>query len=87
MTTIIRGVFRNLSRGGLKFVFLPGGGGGLSTRWGMKTPEINRFHWSRGGLAPIAPTPEYASGNNNDIFQENTDQTNIFIMSIKNFSA
>ena len=55
-----RGVFRNLSRGGLKFFIFPGG---LSVRWGLKLPKINRFLWSWGGLAPIAP-PEYAPGGN-----------------------
>ena len=39
------------SGGGLNFFIFPGVG--LSTRWGLK-PEINRFHWSRGGLPPIA---------------------------------
>ena len=49
-----RVVVRNLStRGGSNIFFLSRGG--LSTRWGLKPPEIHRFHWSRGGLAPIAP--------------------------------
>ncbi len=38
--------------GGLKFLYFQGG----STPVGAwKPPEINRFHWSRGGLAQIAP--------------------------------
>jgi len=48
-----------LSGGGLKFFLFPGGGGS-ATVGARKSPEINRFHWSRDGLAPIAP-PEYAS--------------------------
>jgi len=62
LNVIFRGVFRNLSRGGLNFFSLSRGGGSAPVgAW--KPPEINRFHWSReGGLAPIAP-PEYASGN------------------------
>ena len=54
-----RGVFRNLSRGGVLTFFLSSGG--LSTRWGMKTPMKSiDFTGPGGGLAPIAP-PEYAS--------------------------
>jgi len=35
--------------------------GSLATVGVCKTPEFNRFHWSRGGLAPISsPPPEYA---------------------------
>ena len=50
----------NLSKGGLKFFSLSSGG--LMALLGAWKPhEINRFHWSRGGLAPIAPPPEYAS--------------------------
>ena len=38
-------------------------GGGLSTRWGLKTPlKSIDFTGPRGGLAPIAPPTEYASG-------------------------
>ena len=49
----IRGVFRNLSRGGLTFFSLSRGDSAPVGAW--KPPEINRFHWSRvGGLAPIA---------------------------------
>ena len=50
---LIRGVFRNLSRGGLNFFIFPGGGSAPVGGW--KPPEINRFHWSWGGLAPIDP--------------------------------
>ena len=38
-------------------------GGWLSTRWGLKTPlKSIDFTGPRGGLAPIAPPTEYASG-------------------------
>ena len=38
---------------------------GLCTCWDLNSPEIHRFHGSRGGgLAPIAPPPDYASGYN-----------------------
>ena len=50
---IHRGVFRNLSRGGLNFVLFPGRGSASVGAW--KPHKINRFHWSRGGLAPIHP--------------------------------
>ena len=52
ITPIVRGVFRNLSRGGVNF-FLSRGDSAPVGAW--KSPEINRFHCSRGGLAPIAP--------------------------------
>ena len=51
---LCRGVFRNLYRGGLHFQ------GGLALVGARNPPEINRFHWSRGDLASIAPPTEYA---------------------------
>jgi len=29
-----------------EYIFFLSRGGGLSTHWGLKNPEINRFHWS-----------------------------------------
>ena len=53
------GAYSGICPGGLNifFTFLEGGSAPVGT-W--KPPEINRFHWSRGGLGPIAP-PEYTS--------------------------
>ena len=45
-----RGVFRNLSRGGLHFLSFQWGASAPVGVW--KPPEINRFHSSRGGLSP-----------------------------------
>ena len=44
--------------GGLHFISFQGGSALVEA---YKPPEINRFHWSRGGgLSPHSP-PEYAS--------------------------
>ena len=53
----IQGRIQEFVQGGSYIFFFPGG---LSTRWGMKTPWN---HWSRGGLGQYPP-PEYASGYN-----------------------
>jgi len=41
---------------GLNFFYR---GGGLIYRLGLKTHEIDRFHWTRGGLSPHS-LPDYA---------------------------
>jgi len=54
------GVFRNLSRKGLKFFFFPGGG---SHPLGHENPlKSTDFTGPGEGLVPIAPPPEYTSG-------------------------
>ena len=62
------GAYSGICPGGA-YIFFSFQGGGSAPVGVWKPPEINRFHWSRGGgLAPLAPH-EYASGwdHNNDI--------------------
>ena len=56
--TILQGLWRNLSRGRLKFLFSRGGGG-QHLLW----PEnlLKSIDFTGPGLAPIAPPPEYVS--------------------------
>ena len=52
---ITRGIFRNLSRGGLFFYLFKLG---LSTLWGLKPPRNQQISLVQGGLAPLN-TPLY----------------------------
>ena len=54
-----QGRIQEFFQGGLKFFFIFPGGSAPVGAW--KPAEINRFHWSRGGLRPHNP-PEYAPG-------------------------
>ena len=56
----IQGRIQEFVQGGLKFFSFQGGSAPVGA-W--KPPEINKFHWSRGGLIPNSP-PEYASALN-----------------------
>ena len=53
--TTQQGRIQELVQGGLHFFFFPGEGSSPVGAW--KPPEFNRFHWSRGGLAPVV-TPQ-----------------------------